>query len=93
MINHDCKISCGLIRDGSFTNLKFKDVSPGETSLAARSKEKRLYSQATQFVALRLVKSSFWFAPAVDNAVTLSLLNLPIQDKRIKGVYLLLNLA
>ena len=28
-----------------FLSLSFEDVSPGETSLAAGSKEKRLYSQ------------------------------------------------
>ena len=27
LINYDCKTSCGLIRDGLFTNLKFGFVS------------------------------------------------------------------
>ena len=35
----------------------------------------------------------FSIAPAVVTVVTLSLFNLPIQDKQIKGAYLLLNLA
>lgn len=51
----------------------------GTVSLGRESGRKRLsVTSGAQFVALRLVKSSFLFERAVVTAVTLSLLNLPI---------------